>query len=46
MRLILLLNVFQSTAERAPVVVEDARARESCCPTRERPLVVARVRAS
>lgn len=24
------LNIFQSVAERAPVVVEDARARESC----------------
>jgi len=45
-RLILLLKVFQSIAERAPVVVVLASARESCCPMRESPLVVARVRAA
>lgn len=45
-RLILLLKVTQSVAERAPVVVLLARRRESCCPERERPLAVPRVRAS
>jgi hypothetical protein len=36
-KLILLLNVFQSVAERAPVVVEFARARERDVPERESP---------
>lgn len=40
------LNIFQSVAERAPVVVEVARAMESCCPTRESPLAFARESAS
>ena len=37
------LKVFQSADERAPFVLEDARARESCCPERERPFGVPRV---
>ena len=36
-RLILELNVFQSAMESDPVVLTDARPRESCCPERERP---------
>ena len=42
-RFILLLKVFQSATERAPVVVIDARARESCCPERDSPFAVQRV---
>ena len=42
-RLILELNVFQSATERDPVVVIPARARESCCQERERPLDIPRV---
>jgi hypothetical protein len=40
---ILLLNVFQSINERAPVVVELARARESPVPTRESQFVGERI---
>ena len=39
-RLILLLKVFQSVAERAPVVVVEASARASPVPETERPLAV------
>ena len=42
----LLLNVFQSVAERAPVVVELARERESCCTDKESPFADPRVTAS
>jgi hypothetical protein len=45
-RLILLLKVFQSVNERAPVVDVLASARESSCPERERPLALPRVRAA
>lgn len=37
-RLILLLNVFQSPIERAPVVEVEASPMESPAPTRDRPL--------
>ena len=42
-RLILLLKVFQSVDERAPVVVLLARERERPVPTRERPLLGERI---
>ena len=45
-RLILELNIFQSDTERAPVVLADARVRESCCPERESPFAVPRVTAA
>jgi hypothetical protein len=45
-RLSLLLKVFQSPAESAPVVVALASARESSCPERERPLATPRVTGS
>jgi hypothetical protein len=45
-RLILLLNIFQSVAERAPVEAGQAMLSESTCPERERPLELLRVRAS
>lgn len=45
-RLIFALKRVQSTAERAPVVVEDARERERDCPERVSPFAVARVTAS
>ena len=45
-RFILLLNTIQSPTESDPVVLTDARARESCCPERERPFGVPRVTAS
>lgn len=43
-RLILLLNVFQSVLESAPLVVAEARERESSCPERVRPFAMPRVR--
>ena len=43
---ILLLNVVQSVKESAPVVVAEARARESACPERVRPFAVPSVTAS
>ena len=45
-RLILELNVFQSATESDPVVLTDARPRESCCPERESPFGVPSVTAS
>ena len=39
----LLLKVFQSVAERAPVVVALARARESPVPTRDSPFAGVRI---
>lgn len=45
-RLSLLLNVFQSVDERAPVLPHDASASESCCPTSESPFAVPRVTAA
>ena len=42
----LLLNVFQSVAESAPVVVEDARARESPVPVIESPFGVPETKPS
>ena len=42
-RSILLLKVFQSDAERAPVVVALVRARESPVPTRESPFAGVRI---
>lgn len=42
----LLLNVFQSVRESAPVVVEDASPIERPVPTRERPLVGERIEIS
>ncbi len=45
-RLILLLNVFQSVDESAHVVVALASARERTCPERESPFVTASVNAS
>ena len=43
---ILLLNLVQSATESDPVVLTDARPRESCCPERERPFGVPSVTAS
>jgi hypothetical protein len=45
-RLILLLKVFQSVAESAPVVVLDARARERTCHERESQFASQRVTAA
>ena len=45
-REILELKDIQSETERAPEVVALARARESCCPERERPFEVPSVTAS
>ena len=45
-RFILLLNTIQSPTESEPVVVAEARPRESCCPERVRPFEVSRVTAS
>lgn len=42
-RLILLLNVFQSALESAPTVVEEERLRLSSCPERVRPFAMPRV---
>ena len=45
MRLILLLKVFQSIEERAPVVVEDARVIPNCVPDKISPFDSERLRA-
>ena len=45
-RFILLLKMFQSLAERAPIVEEEARSRERTCHERESPLVEPRVTAA
>jgi hypothetical protein len=45
-RFILLLKVFQSVDEIAPVVPDEARESESCCPESESPLAVPRVTAA
>ena len=45
-KLILLLKIFQSILERAPVVEVEARTRESICHERESPLAVPIVIAS
>ena len=42
-RLILLLNTFQSLAESDPTVEVEARARERICPERESPVDPERV---
>jgi hypothetical protein len=40
------MNALQSAEERAPVILAEASARESCCPASESPFAVPRVRAS
>jgi hypothetical protein len=42
-RLIFALKAFQSVLERAPLVVDEASPRESCCPERESPFAPPRV---
>lgn len=42
----LLLKIFQSVAERAPVFVADARERDICCHASVKPFAVPRVTAA